>query len=187
MGFLASAGEGIGAAGAGGDVSASGLATRSLQSSTLATGLNVTGDLLEGLGGFQQAHYAAQVARQNANAALEAGGYEESASKMRYGALEAKQLAGQASSGIQVSSGSPAAVRHSTEEIGALDAMAIRFNASRQAYAENAQAGLDERAGVGALAKGALSAGASFLSGASSLSSKYLSFRRTGALPGGGS
>lgn len=182
MGFLAQAGQGIGAFAAGGDASAGGLATRSLQAGTLATGLNITGDLLEGIGGYQQAHYAASVARQNADAALQAGQYEESASKMRYGALEARQLAGQAASGVQVNSGSSVAVRHSTEEVGALDALAIRFNAARQAYAERTQAGLDEMAGRGALGAGLLKAGTSFLSGATSLGDKWLAFRRTGAM-----
>ncbi len=185
MGFLANAGQGIGAAFAGGDATAGGLASRSLSAATLSTGLNITGDLLAGLGGFQQERFAAGMARQNATAALEAGQYEESASKMKYGALEGRQLAEQGASGLQVSGGSATAVRHSTEEIGGLDALAIRFNAARQAYAENAQAALDEKAAVGALGKGALSAGASFLSGASSIGDKYLGFRRTGALAGG--
>lgn len=181
MGFLAQAGTGIGAWAAGGDTSAAGLAGRSIQAGTLATGLNVTGDLLEGVGGFQQARFAAQVARQNAASALEAGSYAESASKMKYGALEAEQKAAQGASGVSVDSGSSVAVRRSTEEVGALDALAIRFNASRQAYAENAQAALDERAAKGALGKGLLAAGTSFLSGANSLGDKWLAYRMSGA------
>lgn len=173
MGFLSN----IGQIAAGG-TDAAGLASRATGLGSISTGLDVTGDLLQGIGGLQEGRFAAAVARQNAQSAFTAGGYEESASKLKYGALEASQKAAQGANGIAVSSGSPAAVRAATSSIGALDAAMIHYNAARGAYAQTVQAGLDARAGTNALAKGALAAGKDFISGSASLADKWLSYRR---------
>lgn len=185
MGFLQQGGQNIGSWASGGVADAPGLASRSLGLGALATGADMVGNLFSGIGGMQQANFAASIARQNASAALQAGEFAGESSKLKYGALEAQQKTGAAANGISVDSGSVQATLKSTEAISALDAMAIKFNASRQAYAENTQASLDEAAGRGALAKGLLGAGTSFLSGASSLGDKWLAYKRSGATVGG--
>src|SRR5882757_2857353 len=140
--------------------------------------------LLSGIGQAQQYGYAAKVAGQNAEAALSAGQQAESASKMKYGALGAEQKATQAANGIQVTSGSAEAVRHSTEEIGAMDAALIHYNAARQAFGESTQASLYKSAAKGALVKGVTGAATSFLGGASALSDKWLQYKLFGAMGG---
>jgi hypothetical protein len=170
-----------------GSGTASGAANNALALGTLATGTNVLGNLFSGIGAAQQAGFASDVARQNAQSALEAGQNAESQSKMRYGALEAKQTVGAAANGVGVNSGSATAVRNSTQEISAMDAALIHYNAARQSYAEGVQSSLDKRASTQDIFKGLYGAGASFLSGASSVSDKYLGFKMSGALQSPGS
>lgn len=183
MGFLSTLGAGIGSAVAPA-ASAAGTAGASLGWGTLATGANAMGNLLQGVGQAQQYGYAAKVAGQNSEAALSAGQQAESASKMKYGALEAEQKATQAANGIQVTSGSAEAVRHSTEEIGAMDAALIHYNAARQAFGESTQASLYKSAAKGALVKGVANAATSFLGGANALSDKALQYKLSGAMGG---
>jgi len=183
MGFLANVGAQIGEAFSP-PATAQGTAGASLGWGTLATGANVGAQLAEGIGGAQRYEYAAKVAGQNAQAALTAGQEAESASKMKYGALEAEQKAAQAANGIQVTSGTAEAVRRSTEAVSAMDAALIHYNAARQAFGEQTQASLYKQAATGSLIKGALNAGVSFLSGAESLSDKALAYRRSGAYGG---
>lgn len=182
MGFLQGVGSSIGSWAAGGVKDAPGMASRSLDLGALATGADISGQLLSGIGGMQQANFAAAVARQNASSALQAGQFAGESSNLKYGALEAEQKTSAAANGVSVDSGSVQNTINSTKAISAIDAMAIKFNASREAYAQNTQASLDEATGRGALAKGLLGAGTSFLSGASSLGDKWLAYKRTGAL-----
>lgn len=188
MGFLAQAGQGVARAFAGSDLSAAGLANRSIQMGSLATGLNVAGNLAEGIAGYQANRFAAGVARQNAQAELEAGNYAGVMSKLRYGALANEQVASSASRGVSVDSGATQNLVSSTKEIGAMDALALRYNAARGAYAQNAQASLLDKAAGGALARGFIGAGTSLISGASALGDKWLAYQREfGPTIGGGS
>lgn len=160
---------------------ANGAAGASLGLGTVATGVNVAAQVAAGLGGLEQANYQSKVASGNSAAALLAGQEAESASKMKYGGLEAKQVVDQAANGVQVREGSAAKTVASTEAISSMDAALIHFNAARQAYGEAQQAGIDKKAGQGAFAKGIFGAGASFLSGAQSLSDKWLAYKLSGA------
>lgn len=153
----------------------------------LGTGIGAVGGLLSGLGGYQEAMYRARVAQnnavilqQNAAAAQMAGQYEGSASLMRTGKLVGQEKAAQAANGVDVNVGSPAAVRAGTQEIGAMDAAMIHYNAQRQAFAEQteaaaekAQARADEAGAVGNLALGGFKAATTLIGGATSLGSKW--------------
>lgn len=183
MGFLTEAGAAIGSAFAPA-ATASGAAGASLSAGTLATGINVVSQVASGIGGLQQANFQANVAAGNATAALEAGQTAESSTKMKYGALEATQLVDQAANGVQVGSGSALKTRQSTEQIASMDAALIHYNAAREAYGQSTQAAVDRAAGKGAFAKGVMGAGASFLSGAQSLSDKWLQYKLSGAMKG---
>lgn len=187
MGFLNDAGAAIGQAFSPAATAGS-MAEQSLGIGTVATGVNVASNILQGIGGRQQANFQANVADQNAAAALEAGQEAGSASKMKYGALEAEQKVAQAANGVQVGSGSAQHVIESTERMSSLDAALIHYNAARSAFADSTQASLDRAAGKGALAKGVLGATTSFLSGAQSLSDKWLQYKLSGAMnaPAGG-
>lgn len=193
MGVLApSAAQGFGF------TSAPTAAGNSLNWGAAGTGLDATGQLLQGVGGFQQAAYAAQVAvnnakiaRANAGAAIGAGNYEGAVSKLRTGETISAERVGQAASGVDVNIGSAKLVRESTATLGAMDAAMIHYNAARQAYGENVQASADEAqskldrmAGAGALEGSLFKVGSTLLGGASSIGSKYAQYQQTGALGG---
>jgi hypothetical protein len=181
MGFLNELGADIGKAFAP-TATASGAAAQSLGYGTIATGVNVASQVMAGIGGLQQAQFQSKVASSNAAAALAAGQEAESASKMKYGALEGEQKVAQAANNVQVDSGSALKTRLSTEAVSSMDAALIHYNAAREAYAQSTEASLDRAAGQGALMKGVLGAGTSFLSGAQALSDKWLQFKQSGAM-----
>ena len=146
--------------------SAQALAQGSLTRGAVGTGFEAGGDILSGVGGYQQAQYQAKLAGRNAEAAQAAGDYAEESSKLRYGALGAQQKADAAARGVSVDSSSVANTLKTTAEIGGLDAAMIHYNAMREAYGLTAQAAVDKAAGRNALVGGVLKAGTSFLSGA---------------------
>lgn len=159
--------------------SAVGLANASLNRGALATGVEGGADILQSVGGYQQAQYQAKLAGRNAESAQAAGDYAEEASKMRYGALGAQQKSDAAARGVSVDSSSVANTLKSTAEIGGLDAAMIHYNAMREAYGLSSQAAVDKAVGRNALVGGALKTGATFLSGAQSLSDKWLQYQRS--------
>src|SRR5262249_15152910 len=96
--------------------------------------------------------------------------------------------AGQASSGLDVNSGSPLEVQSSAKELGELDALTVRNAAAQKAYGFQtqatgfeAQAGLDRSAASSALTGGFISGVGSILGGASSVSDKWLRLNDAGA------
>ncbi len=164
--------------------SAQSLAGASLSRGAVGTGAEIGGDILQGVGGYQQAQYQAKLASRNAENAQLAGDYAEEASKMRYGALGAQQKADAAARGVSVDSSSVANTLRSTAEIGGLDAAMIHFNAMREAIGLKAQSDVDKAAGRNAAVGGLFKAGTSFLSGAQSVSDKWLQYQRSGAMVG---
>lgn len=164
--------------------SAQDLAAGSLTRGAVGTGMEVGGNLLQGVGGYQQAMYQAKLAGRNAQNAQLAGDYAEEASKLRYGALGAQQKAGAAARGVSVDSGAVQDTLRTTAEVGGLDAAMIHYNAMREAYGLTAQAEVDKSVARNAVVGGVLKAGTSLLSGAQSLSDKWLQYQRSGAMAG---
>lgn len=164
--------------------SAQSLAGASLTRGAVGTGMEVGGSILSGVGGYQQAQYQAKLAGRNAQNAQLAGDYAEESSKMRYGALGSQQKADAAARGVSVDSSSVANTLRSTAEIGGLDAAMIHYNAMREAYGLTSQAAVDKSVGRNAVVGGILKAGTSFLSGAQSVSDKWLQYQRSGAMVG---
>jgi hypothetical protein len=160
------------------------------QATTTGGAVGAFGNVLGGIGGFEEANYRAQVAnnnaaimRQNASAATQAGTYQEEASKLKYGLLEGQQKAAQGANGVDVGVGSTAATRQATQTISAMDAAMIHYNAARAAFgmeteaaSSAAQAKLDQRAGINALAGGLMKAGSTFMSSATSVGSRYAQY-----------
>ncbi len=177
MGTLSEMGAGIGQQWAGGTDAAS-LARRSMGYGALATGLDVGANIGAGIGAVQQSQYAAKNLNQQSEAVRRAGQYEESAVKGKFTRLEATQKVTQAASGIDTNSKSAVAVRDATADIGAMDAAMVHFNAAREAYGLEKQASLIKRAGAYGAVRGVAGAATSFLSGASSLSDKWLAYKR---------
>lgn len=113
----------------------------------MGTVVKMAGDLFGGDANQQALNAQKNVARQNAVTAdrnadwtMQAGesllGEQGLKNRQRFGALKAKQ----ASSGLDVNSGSAVQVQQSEKELGQLDAMTIQSNAARAAFGYKEQA-----------------------------------------------
>lgn len=165
----------------GGDGSAQSAASSSLQLGTDALFANVGASIAGAVGNYQQAGYASQIARLNSTNALLAGQSEESASKMKFGALESQAVASAAARGVGVGGESVRATTNTIQSLGDMDAAIIHYNAARQAFGYKSEENIAKSEQTSAIYKGAIDASANFISGASSLSSKALAYKLSGA------
>lgn len=195
---LGSIGSSIGSAASGfmSNTTATGAANASQSATVLATGLHAGADLMGGLGGYQMGVFQSRVAKNNAaiaerdsQNALAAGSAAESAQRIRTGQLVAAQTVAQAANGIDVGSGSAVATRDATAALGEIDALAIRYNATKAAYGYSTEqqnylneSSMKRRQAGGLATKGLFAAGNSFLAGASSLGEKWANYKNTGAI-----
>lgn len=184
MGFLNNIGETLGA-GFAGPGTADALARRSLGLGALATGLDMSAQVAQGVEAYSANQYRAKLLGEAAGSTRLAGQYAESALKGRFTRLEADQKVAQAANGIDVNSTSAQAVRQATADVGAMDAAMLHYNAAREAFGYEESAALARRAGTNALVKGAVGAGVTFLGGASSLADKWRTYQYSGALKNG--
>ena len=136
-------------------------------------------------GAYQQNQYQAQVAannaqiaQNNAKAALAAGAVEEQNQRLLTEQRIGKVRANAGAAGVDPNFGSPLDLQSDTAKLGELDALTIRNNAARRAYGyqveglnQSAQASLYNSASYGSL-----------LSGATSVGSKYMGFQQSGVL-----
>lgn len=139
-----------------------------------------------------QAEYQADVAQVNADISnmqaresIRQGEIEEKQFRQQVIQMQGQQVAGYGSSGVQLESGSPLAVLTDSAGQAEMDAQIIRSNAKKEAWghrvgAQNsmAQAGLSSMQARNASTTGVLSAGASLMSGASSVSNKWYSAKK---------
>jgi hypothetical protein len=172
-----------------------GIASSIFGAITSAFGAEATGQAQQKTDQFlsQQALYNSQVAKQNEAFAREQG--ELSAG--RYGIGASSRLgqikASQASSGIDVNSGSALQIQKSQQMVTDIDLDQIRSNAAKTAYnfsvesvQDQNQAKLYTMAGSNAAAAGSINAQASLISGAGSVASKWLAANQVGTLSGAG-
>jgi hypothetical protein len=175
--------------------------------STLAKvgmGLNAFGSLLGASGQAQEGNTAAdayvfqaqiaannaRIARENEAAGLTAAGINEGYKKLESGQLVGAQRAAQAANGIKVDQGSPADVRDSTALVGSLDAALMHFNAAREAYGLESEAGaLDQqsdlyrRAASNVKSAGKSKALATIIGGAASVFGKWAQYQQAFSKP----
>lgn len=126
------------------------------------------------------ADFRKKIALQNRDYALQVG--EDTAARygMKAAATQATTQAVSGSSGIDVGSGSKAAVIKSEQKIAAMDMATIRNNAARRAYGymveaegEGAQANLYKMAGANAKKAAQFDVASSLIGGATSVASKW--------------
>jgi hypothetical protein len=141
----------------------------------------------------KNAAYQAQVASNNAaiamkNAAMDTQSGEISAANqgLKTRAAVGKTLAGQGASGVDVNTGSAPKVRASEAELGTMDALTIRSNAAKKAYADTVAATSDTAESQLLTAESTQAADAApisalgnFLSSASSVGGTYGKFAAT--------
>ena len=142
----------------------------------------------------QIAQINSQVAKQNAAYATEVGEVDAQQSGMQTRAQIGQTKAIQGSSGLDVNTGSGAAVRTSEAEIGVENQNIIRANAAKQAYGYEVnaaqftnQASLDIASGANAVTAGKIGAFSSILGGVGSVASKWSQASTAGMFSGGGS
>lgn len=121
------------------------------------------------------------IAKQNAAYTRDVGENAAFISGRKTMATVATQKVDQSASGVDVNSGSPAAVRKSTTDLGQIDQSTIRQNYAKKAYGydveaatKGAEAGADVIAGDNAEKAGRINAASSILGTVSSVSSKWL-------------
>jgi len=173
----------------------------------IALGSTVLGTVVQAHGQSQAAaasaansRYQAQVnannaivAGQNARYATEAGRVAGQSQDLRTRALLGQQEAAQSASGIDLTSGSPLAVRESTRQLGRLDTLSTVQKSNLDAYGYQAQAtgfeaeaGLEKQKAGYAEQAGRTAVLGTILGGASSFASKWNAFRNVGVDFSGG-
>ena len=160
----------------------------------IAIGSQIGGSLLNAFGSYQSgqagkatANYQAQVAQNNAAIAaqearmIEQAGFAKEANvNMKSRAQGGAITAGFAGQGVDVNSGSAAAVRTAQAQLGSLDALTTRSNTAREVYGKEveqtsdiAQAQLDTAKGKQAETAGDIGAFSSLIGGAGSVAGQY--------------
>lgn len=145
--------------------------------------------------------YQAQVAANNAALAkqqgkldIQSGEIQAVDSGLKTKAAVGTEKAQQGASGLDVNSGSAVDVRAGTASTGMLDALTIRSNSAKKAYADEvtansdtAQGQLDTMGATQAETAGDIGAAGTLLTGASTVGGNYAKFQNSfGATPGPG-
>lgn len=114
------------------------------------TALNAVGSYQSNMAKSAQSAYQAQVAANNAKIAeqdarftIQAGETAATNQGLKTRAMVGQQKAAQGASGIDVNTGSAVDVRAGTESIGMLDALTLRSDAVKRAYAKEVEATSD--------------------------------------------
>src|SRR5574337_330863 len=150
--------------------------------------LGTVGSLMSGFGQSAQAKYQAgiarmnaQVERQNAQWALDAGESQALQSGRKTAQIVGAQRSQQAANNLDVNFGSPSQVRTSQTLVGQEEQSNIRLGAARTAYGreiaalgDEASAKMYDRAAKTSKIAGFINAGSSILGSVGSVSSKWL-------------
>jgi hypothetical protein len=172
------------------------MAVVSLASTVIGTAVSYMGAQQQAKAQAQAAQYQAQVARNNSIMMQQNATYErqktqvdaqnqDQKNKAQLGQIEAQQGA----SGFDLGSLSMTNVRSSASELGRLDTLTVGNNGERKARDfdvaatnQTAQAGMYDMEASNAKSAGQLNAYSSLLSGASSFSSRWASYSKSGVI-----
>ncbi len=171
-----------------------GLATALAGAGLAGTALSAYGSYEAGQSQAKAAAYQAQVAANNAAIAqtnarmdIQAGEIAAVNKGLQTRAKVGEEKAGQGAAGVDVNTGSAVSTRAGTAETGMLDALTIRSNAAKEAYGQEVQATSDTAQGQlltmqgqQAATAGDIGAGASLLTGASTVGANWAKFQNLG-------
>lgn len=170
--------------------------TAGLATSALGGVVGAVGQYEQGQAAATSAKFNADIERQNAaisreNAAIAGQSGAQQAfnsgqkSRQEMGAI----IANQAASGIDVNSGSALDTRLSADDLGMMDALTIRSNATREAYgyrtqaiSHDEQAVLDRASATNDLTASYLNAGSTLLGAAGNAASRFYGYKMEGGL-----
>lgn len=131
----------------------------------------------------QNSAQATRNAQISSEAGMEQTAMQEQKTRAQVGAIKANQAA----AGVDVNSGSAVDVRSSAAELGQLDALTVRSNATKEAYGYqvqssnfDSQATLDKAEGENAEEAGFIGAGNTFLGSVGSGASNFAKFQLQG-------
>lgn len=161
-----------------------------------STAMSAFGAYSQGHAASEAANYNAQLAVQNAkqqkeNSAIasQSGTQQTAMQSLKTRSTVGSEIADQAASGVDTKSGSALDTQISSHEIGMLDALQVRSNATRAAFGYKVAAANDEAQGeldkFGAKADefgGEIGAASTLLGGAESGVSKYQQYKLAGGL-----
>jgi hypothetical protein len=171
----------------------------------MAMGIGLIGGAVGAIGSIMQGNaqsasyaYQAQIAQMNANIAMQnatvdtnVGGAEGVQKGLQIAQQIGQTKATQGASGLDLNSGSGAAVRASEAQLGRFDQGMVQFNAARRAYGsqiqgiqDTAQANLDNAAASTAKTAGIIGAFSSILGGAGKGFSQSIQGSQLGMSPG---
>ena len=165
-----------------------------MAASVIGTGLSAVSAISQGQAQAASANYQAEVARvnqqiQQQNAAYERqkGDVEAQQQDMKNRARLGALAAAQGASGFDMNTGSSLDTRESARKLGRLDTLTVRNNAERRAHDfdiaamnQGAQANLYSAQARSSNLAGYLGAASSIIGGVSSVSDKWLSFKKAG-------
>lgn len=180
-------------------ISAATLAEISTAVSVGSTVISAVGSMNQGKAEANSANYNAAVARnnqilanQNATLALQQGQAQQEQAQQKNRAEVGGIISNQAASGVDVNSGSAVDVRSSAAELGELNAINLRAQATRTAYGYQTHAssfqgeeGLDKAEASNDITAGNTNAASSILGGIGSSGSSYSKFLQGNSLSGG--
>lgn len=176
------------------------LAMASMASSAASGVLGAVGSVFGGKSQSSQFQYQqgvarvnADIARKNAAYARYAGEFEAQRSGMKTRYERGQAITTQSGRGVVVGEGSSGRVAESISDVGAQEQRTIRGNAARRAYGydveaaeKDAAANMYGKAAQRSSLAGYIGAGTSLLSGASSVSSKWMQASQSGIFSDGG-
>ncbi len=158
--------------------------------------LGAFGAYTKGHAAAQAANYNAQIAiqnakqqKQNATIASQSGAQQVAMQGLKTRAAVGSEIANQAASGVNVHSGSALDTQVSSHEIGMLDALQIRGNATREAFGyqvkaanEEAQSNLDKYAAKSDELGAVVDASSTFLSSVEDSAKQMMKIQMAGGL-----
>lgn len=175
---LIGAGAAAGAAGAGTAAAAgsmTALQTAGLYASIAGAGMSAYGSYKQAEAAKDAASYNQKVANIQASDALDRGATEQEQLGRKISALKGQQTANMAANGLDLSSGTPAAVLEQTDYYGLEDQRTVANNARREAAGYNARATMS---GMQADSYDpGMSAGASLLTSAGTVADRWYKYK----------
>lgn len=143
-----------------------------------STALTVGSQVQQGMALKSAGDANAQIQRRFATDALKRGAAEEQDMRLRTAGLIGEQAAAFGASGAEINTGSSLDILGDTAELGELDALRIRNNAQREAYAHLAGASLSEAEGANAATSSYLNAAGTLIGGAGQVSGKWNIYKK---------
>lgn len=143
--------------------------TAALTLAAIGTGMQAYGTYQEGKAESEANKYNAEIMRQKAKDAAEAGEKEKQKAALQNKQLLGRQMAQLAANGVELTSDSPLEIFQQTAEWGERDRQEISDNTAREVWGYNTQASLYDAASKNAKRAGKIGAFSTLLGGSANL------------------